>query len=163
MTIATYPPLPLPQSCTLHPQPFILNLAQVFLCADLWKDACTLKSAYHDSAGVTEAFIRNGLHNALRTLGLSQESPDIAKWPYHVVVNPELQQVGSPAFSHHTLQTPWLAYRQIAEWPYYVVLNPELQQVGSPACCHHTPPLAWRHQRPHPWLPGHTAGKLRWT
>ena len=74
----------------------------MFLCADLWKDACTLKSAYHDSAGVTEAFIRNGLHNALRTLGLSQESPDIAKWPYHVVVNPELQQVGPPACSHHT-------------------------------------------------------------
>ena len=70
---------------------------QVFLCADLWKDACTLKSAYHDSAGVTEDFIRNGLHNALCTLGMSQESPDITKWPYHVVVNPELQQVGANA------------------------------------------------------------------
>ena len=69
-------------------------MLQVFLCADLWKDAPTLKAAYHDSAGVTEAFIRNGLHNALRTLGMSQESPDVAKWPYHVVVNPDLQQVG---------------------------------------------------------------------
>ena len=94
------------------PLPRIQNLVQVFLCADLWKDARTLKAAYHDSAGVTEAFIRNGLHNALRTLGLSQESPDIAKWAYHVVVNPELQQVGSPApCPLHSTPPPGLAWR----------------------------------------------------
>ena len=67
--------------------------AQVFLCADLWKDAKVLRAAYGDGQGVTEAFIKNGLAHALRTLGLSQEGPDIDAWPYHVVVNDELQQV----------------------------------------------------------------------
>ena len=52
-----------------------------------------LHAAYHDSQGVTEAFIKNGLACALSQLGLSQESPDLSSWPYHVVVNAELQQV----------------------------------------------------------------------
>ena len=56
---------------------------QIFLCADLWKDAATLRAAYHDSEGVTEAFIKNGMQHALRTLGC-EAAGDASKWEYEV-------------------------------------------------------------------------------
>ena len=66
---------------------------QVLLCTDLWKDEQVLHSAYHDSQGVTEAFIKNGMVHALRTLGVPSPSSLVQKWRYEVRVNKELQQV----------------------------------------------------------------------
>lgn len=59
------------------------GLPQIFLCADLWKDTATLRAAYHDSLGVTEAFIKNGMQHALRTLGC-EAAGDASKWDYEV-------------------------------------------------------------------------------
>lgn len=67
-------------------------LSQVLLCTDMWKDAGTLHAAYHDSQGVTEQFIKNGMSHAMSQLGV--HLPDqAADWTYDVVVNPTLQQV----------------------------------------------------------------------
>lgn len=68
-------------------------LVQFLLCTDLWKDAETLHSAYCDSGGVTEAFIKNGLANALATASQGSFRMDQAAWEYRVVVNPEAMQV----------------------------------------------------------------------
>ena len=56
---------------------------QIFMCADLWKDTETLRAAYHDSKGVTEAFIKNGMQHALRTLGC-EAAGHPSKWDYEV-------------------------------------------------------------------------------
>lgn len=65
----------------------VSNVAlQVFLCTDLWKDAKTLHSAYCDSKGVTEAFIKNGMAHALHALGVGAQA-DPAHWQYDVVIN----------------------------------------------------------------------------
>ncbi|KAK9789403.1 hypothetical protein WJX73_006308 [Symbiochloris irregularis] len=65
---------------------------QLFVCADLWKDAGMLHAAYCDSQGVTEQFIKNGLANAMDVLGVHM--PVLAGgWQYDVVVNADLQQV----------------------------------------------------------------------
>lgn len=66
---------------------------QVLLCTDLWKDEKVLHSAYHDSQGVTEAFIKNGMVHALRTLGVPGASSLVQRWRYDVKVNQKLQQV----------------------------------------------------------------------
>ena len=55
----------------------------MFLCADLWKEAKTLRAAYHDSLGVTEEFIKNGIQHALRSLGHGPAG-DAALWDYDV-------------------------------------------------------------------------------
>ena len=68
-------------------------VAQVLLCTDLWKDEKVLHAAYHDSQGVTEAFIKNGMVNALTTLGVPGASTLVADWQYVVKVNKEKQQV----------------------------------------------------------------------
>lgn len=65
---------------------------QVLVCADLWKDAATLHAAYHDSQGITKAFIKNGLSNALSAVG-ADVLPGTADWTYDVVVNADLKQV----------------------------------------------------------------------
>jgi Histidine-specific methyltransferase, SAM-dependent len=57
--------------------------SRLFLCADLWKDAATLRAAYCDSKGVTEAFIKNGMANALRQLG-HPAAGDPENWEYEV-------------------------------------------------------------------------------
>ncbi len=56
---------------------------QVFLCADLWKEESTLRAAYHDSLGVTEDFIKNGIQHALRSLGHGPAG-DASLWDYNV-------------------------------------------------------------------------------
>lgn len=61
-------------------------MLQVFLCTDLWKDAKILHSAYHDSKGVTEAFIKNGMVHALHVLGVKRHA-DPHAWTYDVVIN----------------------------------------------------------------------------
>lgn len=66
---------------------------QVLLCTDLWKDEKVLHSAYHDSQGVTEAFIKNGMVHALRTLGVPGACSLVQRWRYDVRVNQKLQQV----------------------------------------------------------------------
>ena len=66
---------------------------QVLLCTDLWKDREVLHAAYHDSQGVTEAFIKNGMVNALKTLGVRDAPSLVNSWRYDVRVNKELQQV----------------------------------------------------------------------
>ena len=66
---------------------------QVLLCTDLWKDGEELHAAYHDSQGVTEAFIKNGMVNALKTLGVRDAPSLVNSWRYDVRVNKELQQV----------------------------------------------------------------------
>ena len=65
---------------------------QVLLCTDLWKDAGVLHAAYHDSQGVTEHFIKNGMHAALTALDCAH-SPDMDNWKYDVVINHGLHQV----------------------------------------------------------------------
>ena len=65
----------------------MINWMQVFLCTDLWKDAKILHAAYHDSKGVTEAFIKNGMVHALHALGVTGHS-DPHAWTYDVVINP---------------------------------------------------------------------------
>lgn len=78
---------------------------QVFLCADLWKDAGMLHAAYCDSQGVTEAFIKNGMSHALAALGCHEgRSPDA--WKYDVVVNPKTRQV---SLLHAQLGPPQLS------------------------------------------------------
>ena len=49
-----------PVLVTAH-RPVLTLVPQIFLCTDLWKDTETLRAAYHDSKGVTEAFIKNGI------------------------------------------------------------------------------------------------------
>lgn len=56
---------------------------QVLLCTDLWKDTATLAAAYGDREGVTEAFIKNGMRHALRTLGC-RDAGEAANWEYQV-------------------------------------------------------------------------------
>ena len=70
----------------------MLSCLQLFLCADLWKDAGMLHAAYCDSQGVTESFIKNGLANALNVLGIPMPLK-ACDWTYDVVVNADLQQV----------------------------------------------------------------------
>lgn len=67
----------------------------MFLCTDLWKDASILHAAYHDSKGVTEAFIKNGMVHALGALGLKQHA-DPHAWTYDVVINPVGRRVWLP-------------------------------------------------------------------
>lgn len=62
---------------------FYIPDLQIFLCADLWKDTATLHAAYHDSEGVTQDFIKNGMQHALRTLGC-EAAGDASKWDYEV-------------------------------------------------------------------------------
>lgn len=66
---------------------------QVLVCTDLWKDRATLHQAYCDSQGVTEAFIKNGLRNAIQAVSYGQASVDLAEWEYEVLVNPDSRQV----------------------------------------------------------------------
>lgn len=61
--------------------------------ADMWKDVARLYSAYHDSQGVTELFIKNGMANALRTLRIPVSDDDEASWVYEVEVNKQLRRV----------------------------------------------------------------------
>ena len=65
----------------------------MLVCTDLWKDSKTLHAAYCDSQGVTEAFILNGMKNAIAAASAGQKLIDLKKWEYEVVVNPELHQV----------------------------------------------------------------------
>ncbi len=59
--------------------------AQVLLCADLWKEERVLHAAYCDGRGVTEAFIRNGVAHAFRSLGpAAAAAADPASWDYEV-------------------------------------------------------------------------------
>ncbi len=48
-------------------------------------------------AGVTAAFIKNGMRHALRVLGQPDEAAHASNWAYQAVVNPQLQQVRSTA------------------------------------------------------------------
>ena len=73
-----------------------LNLkfgSQVLVCTDLWKDRETLHAAYCDSRGVTEAFILNGMKNAIAAASSGTQLIDLSKWQYEVIVNPEQLQV----------------------------------------------------------------------
>ncbi|MCO5597245.1 hypothetical protein L7F22_051321 [Adiantum nelumboides] len=65
----------------------------LFLCADQWKDTSILYKAYHDDKGVTEAFIKNGMKNALALLGHAVSRDDIDSWLYHVQINSKLRRV----------------------------------------------------------------------
>lgn len=65
----------------------------LLLCADLWKDASMLKSAYSDSKGVTKQFIINGMIHALRTLNYDKAGLEADDWDYEAVVNKKLRQV----------------------------------------------------------------------
>ena len=64
----------------------------LMLGCDLMKAADTLHAAYNDSAGVTDAFIKNGMRHALRSVGHPSAERDDA-WDYEVVVNAEEEQV----------------------------------------------------------------------
>jgi dimethylhistidine N-methyltransferase len=66
---------------------------EVLLCTDLWKDKAVLHAAYCDSKGVTEAFIKNGMQNALQAVSRAHVALDMAKWQYDVVVNEDDRQV----------------------------------------------------------------------
>lgn len=66
---------------------------QMLLCTDMWKDREILYAAYHDKEGVTEMFIKNGVRNALRTLGYEASDEEEASWVYEVDVNPVLRRV----------------------------------------------------------------------
>lgn len=66
---------------------------QILVCTDLWKDKAALHAAYCDSAGVTEAFIKNGFANALSVASGSALKPDLNSWTYDVVVNERDKQV----------------------------------------------------------------------
>ena len=63
------------------------------MCTDLWKDEKTLHAAYCDSKGVTEAFILNGMKNAISAASSGRIQIDKQKWQYDVVVNAEQHQV----------------------------------------------------------------------
>lgn len=71
-----------PVLVTAH-RPVLTLVPQIFLCTDLWKDTETLRAAYHDSKGVTEAFIKNGIQHAMCTLGFP-EAGHPSKWDYEV-------------------------------------------------------------------------------
>ena len=72
--------------------------AQVLLCADLWKDEQVLHAAYCDGRGVTEAFIRNGVAHAFRSLGpAAAAAADPASWDYEVRKPHALPQRFSPS------------------------------------------------------------------
>lgn len=62
------------------------------LGCDLMKAADTLHAAYCDSAGVTEAFIKNGMRHALRSVGHPLAEREDC-WDYEVLVNAEEEQV----------------------------------------------------------------------
>lgn len=66
--------------------------ARLLLGADGWKAPALLRAAYHDSRGVTERFIVNGVRNMLRTLGHPDAEAE-GLWEYQVEVNRELQRV----------------------------------------------------------------------
>ncbi|KAL3696043.1 hypothetical protein R1sor_010119 [Riccia sorocarpa] len=66
---------------------------RLFLCTDLWKNEEILRAAYHDKHGVTEAFIKNGMRNALGKIGYLVSADDEKSWIYEVEVNPQLKQV----------------------------------------------------------------------
>lgn len=66
----------------------------LLLCTDLWKHEGALRGAYCEGEGVTEAFIRNGMHHALRSLGHPAAGDD-SLWAYLVEVNVEAQQASS--------------------------------------------------------------------
>eukprot|EP00271_Cylindrocystis_brebissonii_P023482 TRINITY_DN9768_c0_g1_i1.p1 TRINITY_DN9768_c0_g1~~TRINITY_DN9768_c0_g1_i1.p1 ORF type:complete len:709 (-),score=96.75 TRINITY_DN9768_c0_g1_i1:541-2667(-) len=66
---------------------------QVLLCTDLWKDRAVLYAAYHDKLGVTEMFIKNGVRNALSSLGHQVTDEEADSWVYEVEVNSELRRV----------------------------------------------------------------------
>ena len=72
---------------------------QLLLCTDLWKDPGVLRAAYHDGAGVTERFIKNGMRHALATLGHPTAQEAEALFDYEVVVSPEKMQVGLGDFT----------------------------------------------------------------
>ncbi|KAK2078002.1 hypothetical protein QBZ16_003870 [Prototheca wickerhamii] len=66
--------------------------ARLLLGADGWKAPALLRAAYHDSRGVTERFIVNGVRNMLRTLGHPDAEAE-GLWAYQVEVSRELQRV----------------------------------------------------------------------
>ena len=68
---------------TLHTNLRPFTNFQVFLCADLWKDPAILHAAYCDSQRVTDAFIKNGMQHALRSLG-NEAAGDPTNWDYDV-------------------------------------------------------------------------------
>ncbi|MCO5570867.1 hypothetical protein L7F22_024596 [Adiantum nelumboides] len=65
----------------------------LFLCADQWKDTTILYKAYHDDKGATEAFIKNGMKNALAILDHTVSNEDMDSWLYHVQINSKLRRV----------------------------------------------------------------------
>ena len=71
----------------------MFRAGQVLLGADLWKDSEVLHAAYCDSVGVTRAFIKNGVANALKAASAGKASIDVGQWDYEVVVNPKKLQV----------------------------------------------------------------------
>ncbi|KAL4443671.1 hypothetical protein ABPG75_011408 [Micractinium tetrahymenae] len=66
--------------------------SQLLLGADRWKSGGVLRQAYDDSQGVSAAFIVNGMHHVLRTLG-HPDAGDPSLFQYDPVVNAKLQQV----------------------------------------------------------------------
>ena len=66
---------------------------QVFVCTDLWKDRGILHRAYCDAKGVTEAFIKNGLENAVREISYGAVQISSDDWKYEVVINDVKTQV----------------------------------------------------------------------
>jgi dimethylhistidine N-methyltransferase len=61
--------------------------AALLLATDLWKEPETLRLAYDDPAGVTRAFIVNGMDHALRALGHPDAGAGEALWSYEATVN----------------------------------------------------------------------------
>ncbi len=70
-------------ACGIRTRNYCAPAIQVFLCADLWKEEKTLRAAYHDSLGVTEEFIKNGIQHALKSLGHGPAG-DTSLWDYDV-------------------------------------------------------------------------------
>ena len=66
---------------------------QVFVCTDLWKDSEILHRAYCDAKGVTEAFIKNGLENAVREISYGAIQITSDDWKYEVMINDAKTQV----------------------------------------------------------------------
>lgn len=59
----------------------------------MWKDTAKLYAAYHDTKGVTELFIKNGMRCALALLGHTTTPAEEETWVYEVVVNDVLRRV----------------------------------------------------------------------
>eukprot|EP01018_Ginkgo_biloba_P029340 Gb_06303 [translate_table: standard] len=66
---------------------------QLLVCMDMWKKPEILHSAYHDKQGVCERFAKNGLQNALSSIGYPPTREIVDSWTYEVQINMALTRV----------------------------------------------------------------------